>query len=255
MSPRALYQNDGLYDIQLISGTSGLCMDTIVKSILIYKDLELDFTNNDSLCITDNSFDFYGQFSGPDNTLYTWDFGNFANPTTSTDTNVLGVNFSNPGNHTVTLTGEYLHCSESFTKELFIYSEPIIDFTIQPGGQCAPFYASFINQSFSETPMTFSWDFGNGQSSTLQHPSTVYNDPGVYPVTLNISTDKGCIVDLTLTKDDLVIVREKPTAGFYLSSETIDICPGLVTLFDESENSASRAYLLDDGADSRERCT
>jgi hypothetical protein len=58
---------------------------------------------------------------------------------------------------------------------------------------------TFVNQGnlqidFSSTPATasgWSWDFGDGQSSSLQNPSHIYGQPGTYLVCLNADI-AGC---------------------------------------------------------------
>jgi gliding motility-associated-like protein len=60
---------------------------------------------------------------------------------------------------------------------------------------------------FDDLPITFqnttlngdfySWNFGNGSTSTLVNPNTVYDEPGTYYVTLTATDIKGCIDSVT----------------------------------------------------------
>lgn len=245
--PSWTFGGPGVYSIQLIAGSTGDCVDTIVKDIEIFRDMNLGITHDDSLCITNNAFDFWGTVEGPDIATYTWDFGPYASPSTSTDTNVLGVNFSIPGTHNVTLTGGYLNCTNTVSTSIFIFREPEIDFRLMNGKQCVPFSAQFYDESISDTPLTYLWDFGNGQTSNVPNPSIVFDEPGNYIITLSISTDEGCESALTLTKDNIVNVRPKPVAAFSISDTLIDICPGALTLFNQSEGAvASEFFFLND---------
>jgi gliding motility-associated-like protein len=246
-NPSYTYPAPGLYTIQLIAGSTGTCIDTVDFSYQVYQDLSLSFTHQDSMCITNNSFDFIGTVSGPAGiTTYTWNLGTNASPTTATGTSVLGVNYSTPGDHTITLTGSYLSCSESVSSNVFLYREPTIDFTIAPGSQCAPFTANFIDLSNSDTPIQYLWNFGDGGGSTDQNPSHVYTIPGVYPVTLSISTNEGCIANLTLTKGDLVDVKPRPISSFTTSTEQTDICNSEVIFVDQSTGATIISYIPDD---------
>jgi gliding motility-associated-like protein len=244
--PSWTYNNPGIYTIQLIAGSTGNCFDTVEHSFEIYKDLIMSFTNNDSLCIVDNAFDFIGTVSGPSETIYTWNFGPNTTPSNSNDTSVFGVNFATAGNHNVSLSGAYLMCEQTVNSSIFIFKEPTIEFTIKMAKQCVPFAAQFIDQSIADTEIFYEWDFGDGNTSTIKNPSNLYVDTGQFVVSLTIRTDAGCIDTLTLSRDDLVHVRPRPTAGFSLSSDAIDICPGLITFYDQSEGGVKFTYYPDD---------
>jgi PKD repeat protein len=53
----------------------------------------------------------------------------------------------------------------------------------------------------------YDWDFGDGNTSTLQNPEYTYLNTGVYTVTLKVTNERG---DSTLVKTDYVKVNEKP---------------------------------------------
>lgn len=246
-SPSYTYPGPGNYTIELIAGSTGTCFDTVEFTYQIYQDLIMSMTHPDSLCITNNSFDFVGNVSGPAGiTAYSWDLGASATPSTAIGTDALGITYATPGNHTIILTGSYLDCEGTTTSNIFIYKEPTIDFTIAPGSQCVPFAAEFIDMSTSDTPIQYAWNFGDGGSSTDQNPSHIYTVPGVYPITLNIITNKGCIANLTLTKSDLVDVKPKPISSFTTSTEQTDICHPEVIFIDQSIGASILSYLPDD---------
>ncbi|MBU2018771.1 MAG: PKD domain-containing protein [Bacteroidetes bacterium] len=242
--PSYKYTTPGTHTIRLIAGSTGLCIDTVYKDVLVYDDLIMSIQSKDSVCITNNSFDFIGNVSGPDIATYSWNFGPNGVPTIASDTNVYGVSFDTPGNQLVRLTGNYLQCEKSVTKTVFLFREPTIDFTVLEAIQCTPFNAQFIDKSIADSPITYLWDLGNGQFSTLQNPTTVYVDTGEYVVTLTIETKTGCIAKLTKTRDDLVYVRPVPDAGFLIDREVLDVCDNALTLTDISEGGDFRTYLL-----------
>jgi len=60
----------------------------------------------------------------------------------------------------------------------------------------APATVQFYDSS-TVTPTSWTWHFGDGDSSSLQNPSHLYNEPGAYDVTLSIGTDSmGAITDV-----------------------------------------------------------
>jgi len=64
-----------------------------------------------------------------------------------------------------------------------IVHEPLEIFIEEP--------VQFIDQSISAA--TWSWDFGDGGTSTLQNPTYVYDTEGTYTVTLTVMDDIGCV--------------------------------------------------------------
>ncbi len=79
----------------------------------------------------------------------------------------------------------------------------------------APATIQFTDNS-TVTPLSWSWDFGDGDTSTVQNPSHTYNDPGAYDVTLTIGTDS--MGNITEIKQGYVILLAdtlefQPTVG------------------------------------------
>lgn len=245
-TPVFTYNTPGTYTITLISGSSPLCSDTVTETVNVNEPIIIDFTSEDSLCITDNSFNFDGTVSGPPATVYTWNFGSSGSPSFSNDIDVPNVSFSQTGTIPITLVGVHNECVETVTHDIYLFEAPTIDFYLKPGLQCAPFTAYFVDQSTSETPISYVWDFGDGMSSTDQNPSHLYPIVGNYNVSLTITTDRGCIDTLTLIKPDLVNVRPNPTAGFSLSTDFTDICNSSIEFYDESIGANQWLYWFDD---------
>ncbi len=62
----------------------------------------------------------------------------------------------------------------------------------------APATTSFTNATEDLADLTYSWDFGNGQTSQLRNPVDVtYTDEGVYDVVLTVTSTDGCVSTLT----------------------------------------------------------
>jgi gliding motility-associated-like protein len=87
---------------------------------------------------------------------------------------------------------------------------PVAGFSNTPTSGCAPLVVTFKDQS-SGDPKFWNWDFGNGQLSNVQNPIIVFNQPGVYSVTLVVKNANGTH---GITKDSLITVHPSPQAGF-----------------------------------------
>lgn len=68
----------------------------------------------------------------------------------------------------------------------------------------APTTITFTNTSIEAT--TYSWDFGNGETSTEENPTVFYEEPGAYTVTLTASGNT------TNTKTEDILIND-PNAG------------------------------------------
>ena len=246
INPTVTFPGPGTYDIELITNSSPACGDTISETIVINHKLEVDFTSEDSLCFTGNSFNFIGDVDGPVGATYTWDFGENGTPQTSTNIIENNVAFSTTGAIPISLTGSFEICQTTVRDTIYIYQEPTIDFRLESGLQCAPFQAQFTDLSFAETGISYLWNFGDGSTSNEQHPSHIYQNVGPVAVILTISTSAGCIDTLSMLKQDIVHVRPIPHAQFSATPEVTDICHSDITFTNESTDGATYFYWFDD---------
>jgi gliding motility-associated-like protein len=87
---------------------------------------------------------------------------------------------------------------------------PSANFTGSPLTGCSPLIVVFQDQS-TGNPTSWSWDFGNGNTSTLQNPTATYFTPGTYTVSLTATNASGAN---TLLRTQYVTVYEPPVVGF-----------------------------------------
>src|SRR5687768_7896287 len=66
------------------------------------------------------------------------------------------------------------------------FSQVTAAFTVVDAEDCPPLLANFQDQS-SGGVTSYSWDFGDGGTSTQQNPSHNYAAAGFYTVTLTVS--------------------------------------------------------------------
>jgi CSLREA domain-containing protein len=86
---------------------------------------------------------------------------------------------------------------------------PVADFKATPREGYAPLEVSFTDQS-AESPAARWWDFGDGSTSTAQHPVHVYALAGDYTVKLTALNAGG---DDTMIKTDFIKVTALETCG------------------------------------------
>ncbi len=96
--------------------------------------------------------------------------------------------------------------------------------TASVGELCAGGDVEFNDDSYSALGdvVSWSWDFGNGQTSTEENPGTImYNAPGTYTVTQTIVDAAGCDASDSLE----IVVRANPDASF----ASTEVCEGDAT--------------------------
>lgn len=252
-SPTYTYPGPGSYIVTLIANSGPNCSDTSYNTINVYEDLTVGFTNNDSLCITDPNFNFVGNVSGPSITTYLWNFGPGATPASATTLNVPTVNFGSAGQIPVTLTVSFLGCSESFTKDVFVFGLPTAGFEIDPELKCEPYPAQFINTSSYNLPLLYFWNFGDGGTSTDENPYHIYQNEGLYSVTLTVISTAGCVDTISVYAPDFMLIRPKPDAAFTINRDYVTICDSKIVFTDQSQGGSYVLYDFDDlGAGSDE---
>ncbi|MCB0402773.1 MAG: PKD domain-containing protein [Flavobacteriales bacterium] len=157
--------------------------------------------------------------SSPGASSYNWNFGSGI-PATSTVFNPGAVTFSTAGQQMITLDVDSFGCVVSDTVFIDVYPLPQPSFTVVPPTGCSPLNVAFNNTSPVTAGDTYSWAFGNGNTSTAQNPANQnYSAPTVdtnYTVQLTIQTANGCVDSITQT----VTVHPNPVAGILPSKDT-----------------------------------
>lgn len=81
-------------------------------------------------------------------------------------------------------------CSDTITQEIEVRALPNVAFIYS--GTCNSDTTSFVNASTDIYPLTYDWDFGDGNASTDVSPSHYYLNPANYNVTLTATSSVGC---------------------------------------------------------------
>lgn len=106
---------------------------------------------------------------------------------------------------------------------------PVANFSATPQTGCSPLIISFQDLS-TGNPTSWSWDFGNGNTSSLQNPSATYITPGTYTIRLTATNASG---SNTLTQTSYITVYENPVVNF-TADNTSGCFPFRVQFTDQS---------------------
>ena len=87
---------------------------------------------------------------------------------------------------------------------------PVANFSASPTSGAPPLNVSFTDSS-TQSPTAWYWDFGDGNTSTVQSPSHTYSSSGQYIVSLTASNASG---QTTALKDNYITANAAPAANF-----------------------------------------
>jgi len=194
-------------------------------TILVYVfEAYAEFTH-DSVCINDST-QFIDLSTAPSGNISAWNW-DFGDGSTSTEQNPKHV-FTSQGQYRVTLTVyDFLGCTDSVSHFVDVDSIFLTNFTYS--NTCSGDTTFFTNLTISnsDTISLYQWDFGDGSPiSNIENPIHIYQNSGIFNVTLAAYNNRGCHKDNTIE----IIVHQKPTASFY----TDTICSGYQKYFSDN---------------------
>ena len=227
-NPNHLFPSEGTYTVCL-SITNPCGSDSTCYSVTIT-------CPNPTAAWTETSTDLSASFTdqSADAIGWSWDFGDGTSSSLQNPTHL----YANAGTYTVCQIATSQCGSDTVCQAVTVtcaapgadWSSVTQDLTV-----------SFADMS-SQSPTAWSWDFGDGNSSTMQSPSHTYATGGTYSVCLIASSNCGS--DTTCYMID--VICDVPVASFSFSYGG----SGDVSFFDQSTSSTSWFWDFGDGSTS-----
>ena len=197
--------NAGNY-VVTITDANG-CSGTVANTVAVNQLPNADFTPN-NVCINDPML-FHDISTINNGNIVSWSW-NFGDGNVSQQQNPQHV-YQSTGTWTVTLTVTSNNgCIDTVSKNFSVFPLPVAQFNAT--NSCEQQAIQFTDHSnVGIGNITgWNWNFGDGTSSSQQNPSHNYQAPGIYYVTLNVTTAGGCTDSLRKQ----VIIYSKPDANF-----------------------------------------
>ncbi|MEP7170395.1 MAG: PKD domain-containing protein, partial [Bacteroidota bacterium] len=211
-NPTHIYAANGSYAVKLVV-TQGTCKDSLIKFNYIYVvAYNASFIASDtSVCIGDSIL-----FTETSPILFntrTWNFGDGTTSYLASPKHVYGA----PGFYTVKLIGKDAYgCMDTVIKTNYIHvnTQPVASFTANDTISCsAPLNVIFSSPNTGGIT-NWSWNFGDGGTSSLENPVHNFTTTGSFTITLIVTNANGC--KDTLIKPGYINITP-PTVAFKIS--------------------------------------
>jgi len=204
-----IFSSVGTFPVRLTVTDASGCSSTRATTTVITSDPDLDFLSFDTASCPGKNI----QLEAKSSALLSSYFWNLDEGKTSAAPNPR-VSYSITGQKTISLTiKDLIGCEKTITKPNYLYIDlPSAEFVAEKDtADCPPFNAGFsFKGKFADS---YSWDFGDGNTSSLRDPRHLYIQAGTYPISLTVTSPGGCVAT-TLKPLTLVVKGPKGTTNF-----------------------------------------
>jgi gliding motility-associated-like protein len=245
--PSHIFHSDGTQQVSLIIISDNGCTDTVENTLTVHPLPNPQFTISDACAGDSTTFTNLSTISSGSVHFWQWDFGDGSLFSTDQQPRHL---YPSTGIYQATLTAvSDFSCSYSLMRNAKVHEFPQADFTVDRRAGCEPLSVSFTDLSNSTDGQINSWYWNFGDATPVNHfgnPDHIYNDDGVYNVTLISGTQFGCRD--TIKKNEYILVYPRPEAGFSVQPEEVTMINPTVTLFDAYTDATNWTYSFGDGS-------
>lgn len=223
-NPAHTYSAPGSYNASLAVITDVGCISDTLKKIVTLTDLptakfgtSTPYCKGKSIIFSDTST----AIGGATLVKWFWDFGDGSPVITALANSNQIHTYSTAGTFNATLKVETSTGCQSliFTRQIIVRENPFASFALT-GNICLPSgTANFANNSTisdgTQGLLTYLWNFGDGNNSTVANPVHNYLTGGPYTVTLSATSNNGCVDDTVIS---ITNIFTQPKAKFIVDS-------------------------------------
>jgi len=162
-----------------------------------------------------------------------WDFGD---PGTGSSLEVTHI-FINPGVYIITFDADNGDTHIHETATVTVYGKPSTDFLSDITSGCLGDTIHFadISEATEGTNIeSWAWTWGNGEGSTEQSPSYLFQEEGIFNISLKVTDNNGC--DSSIIKMQYITLSTPPVSVIS-SDASLSACTPPLTLNFTGENS------------------
>ncbi|MEO8591318.1 MAG: PKD domain-containing protein [Flavobacteriales bacterium] len=226
--PAYVYAAQGVYPVTLIASSS--CgSDTIVGSITVQDGADVAFEWSSDPCEPEATFTNTSSAGA----TWLWDFGDGYEDVAASPTH----SYAAPGSYTIQLIGAPgALCADTVSLDITILEAPLTAFTSISGCD--------LDVAFSDVStgaIQWTWDLGDGTSSTDTDPQHTFPAAGDYAVSLIAQGANGC----TDTSSTTITIAPVVIAGIDVTG---DPCQLLFVFSSTASNASGQLWDFGDGS-------
>lgn len=243
-NPTHIYTASGNYNVTLKITNDKGCSKVFSKTayIKVSSGVVANFTKTaPNFCNPPAAVSFTSIATGPGTLNYAWNFGD-GNTSTAQDPNHT-YNSSGSFNVSLTVTSS-LGCGASVVKNNEVVIGANTTTFTSPASAFANATVNLTNTS-NPAPVSQSWDFGDGTTSTAQNPTKIWSTAGTYTITLT-NFYSSC----TFTATSTIIINPITNASFIVSDSGSCKPPLTVSFQSTTTGAVSWLWNLGDGTTS-----
>lgn len=221
--PNHTFTRDGVFSVLLTVTSDKGCQGITYKEVNVSKVPVAGFSYP-HICANSNvSFLDSSLFASK----WQWNFGDGG---ISTDKNPKHI-FSNSGSYPVRLIVYSAGgCSDTIRRTVNVNPIPVVNFLADSVCKGNPTSFSDLSITPSGTIASWTWNFGDGKSSSDKNPVHTYSKDGAFSVILTVKSDNNCTVSRTKN----IVVHGLPTSEFSTSPQPIARLTDIISFKDIS---------------------
>jgi gliding motility-associated-like protein len=240
--PTISFPDTGVYRGNLLLNPGTQCADTIYLVFTIAPSVKANFDFKYDTCVAGPISFTDKSTSGSPITKWTWNFSdgsqsNLKNPS---------YLYNTPGRKDVNLTvANGRGCTGTLTQTITWLPVPPL-LVIEPStfNGCSPATVVFKNLSKPiDSTYTIKWNFGDTTTGTAISPTHIYQKPGVYSVSLDVTSPIGCKTSRSFSQ--WITVKQGSKADFDYAPKSITNFASTVTFTDKSKFTTRWQWFFD----------
>ena len=241
-NPNYEYSNSGLFTVSLSVVDNKGCESLIIFDNLIdAKKVPVTSFSSDIIFSCNNTENVSFINTSNNATNFTWNFGDGF-----TSSNFNPIHNYASGNFNVSLISSNNICEDTLILNNFIEvgGEINPDFTSNIIEVCVEEIIDFLDITPS-SPDSWLWDFGDGTTSNLQHPTHQFLSSGLFSVSLTTSKNGDCLE--TIIKTDYITVFDVPNIILNADEDYSCDLPFSVQFSDNTLNAVDWSWIFSNG--------
>ena len=172
--------------------------------------------------------------------------GNY-NYTLNTDENISNLHTVYPNtdlSYLVKVTDDCDSPSDYAMVNIETYPIPSLSFNSDVLRGCQPLIVHFNEQSDSDLIIAYNWNFGDNKGGSGKNPIHIFENWGVFDVSLEVISTDGCKNFLKV--DDMIEVYKKPVAKFTAQPQVVSIIKPKICFYNLSEDNYNNYWWFGD---------